>query len=88
MGWFYWKVSIYLNLYTYKYDKLIYNLFIIYRFIASLRGHVCPVYQVCWSSDSRLLISASKDSTLKIWDLKSKKIKLDLPGHVSGKFVF
>lgn len=53
-----------------------------YRFIASLRGHVCPVYQVCWSSDSRLLISASKDSTIKIWDLKSKKIKLDLPGHL------
>jgi len=55
---------------------------LILRFIASLRGHVGPVYQVCWSSDSRLLISASKDSTLKVWDLKTKKIKLDLPGHL------
>ena len=37
--------------------------------------------QVCWSADSRLLVSSSKDSTLKVWDLKTKKIKFDLPGH-------
>ena len=48
----------------------------------TLRGHVAPVYQICWSSDSRMLISASKDSTLKIWDIKTKKIKFDLPGHL------
>ena len=29
-----------------------------------------------------MLISASKDSTLKIWDIKTKKIKFDLPGHL------
>ena len=34
-------------------------------FVATLRGHVGPVYQVAWSADSRLLVSASKDSTLK-----------------------
>jgi len=54
----------------------------LFRFIATLRGHVAPVYQICWSSDSRMLISASKDSTLKIWDIKTKKIKFDLPGHL------
>lgn len=36
------------------------------RFITTLRGHVGSVYQVCWSSDSRLLVSGSKDSTLKV----------------------
>ena len=49
----------------------------------TLRGHVAPVYQICWSSDSRMLISASsKDSILKIWNIKTKKIKFDLPGHL------
>lgn len=36
------------------------------RFIATLRGHVAAVYRVSWSSDSRMLVSASKDSTLKV----------------------
>ena len=52
-----------------------------FRFIATLRGHVAAVYRVSWSSDSRMLVSASKDSTLKLWDLKTHKIRVDLPGH-------
>lgn len=73
-----------------------------YRFVATLRGHVGAVYRLTWSADSRLLVSASKDSTLKVspdelyasvsrnstpciiqqlWDLKTYKIKTDLPGH-------
>lgn len=51
------------------------------RFITSFRGHVEAVYQVSWSSDSRLLVSGSKDSTLKVWDTHTKKMKFDLPGH-------
>jgi len=35
-------------------------------FVAALRAHVGPVYQVAWSSDSRLFVSGSKDSTLKV----------------------
>ena len=35
-------------------------------FVATLRGHVGPVYQVAWSADSRLFVSGSKDSTLKV----------------------
>ena len=35
------------------------------KFIATLRAHVGPVYQLAWSSDSRMLVSGSKDSTLK-----------------------
>jgi ribosome assembly protein 4 len=70
------------------------------RFVASLRGHVAAVYRLAWSADSRILISASKDTTLKVrppchqccrfllsrplpqlWDLKTFKIRIDLPGH-------
>ena len=35
-------------------------------FVATFRGHVGPVYQVAWSADSRLFVSGSKDSTLKV----------------------
>lgn len=38
----------------------------VHRFIASLRGHVAAVYRLSWSADSRMLVSASKDSTLKV----------------------
>jgi ribosome assembly protein 4 len=46
-----------------------------------MRGHVGPVYQIAWSADSRMVVSASKDSTLKVWSARTKKIELDLPGH-------
>ena len=42
--------------------------------------------QVSFSADSRLVVSGSKDSTLKIWDLKTRKLKMDLPGHADEVF--
>ena len=51
------------------------------KFVATLRGHVGAVYRLAWSADSRMLVSASKDATVKIWDLRTYKIKSDLPGH-------
>ena len=51
------------------------------RYLLSLRGHVGSVYQVAWSADSRLLVSGSSDSTLKVWDVKTGKLNMDLPGH-------
>ena len=51
-------------------------------FVATLTGHVSAVYQVAWSMDSRLLVSASKDSTIKLWDMSdTKNAKHTLPGH-------
>jgi ribosome assembly protein 4 len=49
--------------------------------VATMRGHVGPVYQIAWSADSRMVVSASKDSTLKVWNVRTKKMELDLPGH-------
>lgn len=56
------------------------------HFIAALRGHVQAVYSVAWSADSRLLVSGSKDSTLKVWSLKTKKLAQELPGHADEVF--
>ena len=41
---------------------------------------------VAWSSDARLLASASKDTTVKVWDVKTGKLKEDLPGHKDEVF--
>lgn len=35
----------------------------------------------CFSPDSRLLVSGSKDTTLKVWELRTGALKEDLPGH-------
>ena len=36
------------------------------KFMCVLRGHVQAVYQLAWSADSRLVVSGSADSTLKV----------------------
>lgn len=55
------------------------------EFLYTLVGHVGAVYQVTWSPDSRFLVSASKDSTAKLWEISSQKkpkgAKETLPGH-------
>ena len=51
------------------------------KFINTLRGHVAPVYQCAFSADSRLLVTASKDTTLKVWSMATCKLAVDLPGH-------
>ena len=42
--------------------------------------------QVAWSADSRLVVSGSRDSTLKVWELRSRKLLMDLPGHADEVF--
>ncbi|KAG8034303.1 hypothetical protein G9C98_007379 [Cotesia typhae] len=44
------------------------------------------ISDVAWSSDSRLLVSASDDKTLKIWELSSAKCLKTLKGH--SNYVF
>lgn len=56
------------------------------RFITTLRGHVGAVYQCCFSADSRLLVSSSKDTTLKVWNVRTGKLSMDLPGHKDEVF--
>lgn len=39
------------------------------------------VYQCAWSADSRLLVTGSKDCTLKVWNARTGNLAMDLPGH-------
>lgn len=51
------------------------------KFINTLRGHVAHVYQCAFSADSRLLVTCSRDNTLKVWNVRTCKLAEDLPGH-------
>lgn len=45
-----------------------------------------PLAQVAWSADSRLFVSGSRDSTLKLWSVRTRKLVVDLPGHADEVF--
>lgn len=55
-------------------------------FLCTFRGHVQAVYTLAWSADSRIFVSGSKDSTVKIWSVQTKKLVQDLPGHADEVF--
>lgn len=47
---------------------------------------MAPIYQCAFSADSRLLVTASKDTTLKVWSMATYKLSVDLPGHQDEVF--
>lgn len=44
------------------------------------------MYTLAWSADSRIFVSGSKDSTVKVWSALTKKLVQDLPGHADEVF--
>ena len=59
-------------------------------FLHNFHGHIASIYQISWSCDSKFILSASKDSTVKIWNVKSdketKSCRHNLPGHADEVF--
>lgn len=51
--------------------------------VRRFKGHTAPVTDVCFSPDSRWLITASMDATIKVWDIPSSYLidhfKLETP---------
>lgn len=45
-------------------------------------GHSAPVTQVEYSRDSAMLITASTDNTVRLWDVKTGKLRRTLKGHL------
>ncbi|MEG4797561.1 CHAT domain-containing protein, partial [Microcoleus sp. LAD1_D1] len=46
-----------------------------------LEGHSNSVFSVAFSPDGKTLASASRDKTIKVWNLQSQKPIATLPGH-------
>ena len=48
----------------------------------TLKGHSAPIINVSFSNDNKMIASASRDKTIKIWDISSGWDTLTLQGHV------
>ena len=53
---------------------------------ATLKGHKLEVSEVCWNSESRFLVSASDDTSVRIWDYSTKSCVKVLLGHQDFAF--
>lgn len=49
---------------------------------ATLRGHTDHVLSVAFSPDGETIASSSSDTTVRLWDVRRRKLKATLEGHV------
>lgn len=45
------------------------------------KGHALGLSDVCWSSDSHMLATASDDTTVGLWDVGTGRMRSQLRGH-------
>lgn len=48
---------------------------------ATLKGHTYHVLSVAFSPDGQTIASGSSDETVRVWDLRTQKLKATLAGH-------
>src|SRR4051794_25467892 len=48
---------------------------------ATLEGHTKTVFEVAFSPDNRMLASASKDGTIKLWEVATHQLRATFKGH-------
>uniref|UniRef100_F6YGZ1 TFIID subunit TAF5 NTD2 domain-containing protein n=1 Tax=Ciona intestinalis TaxID=7719 RepID=F6YGZ1_CIOIN len=49
--------------------------------VVSLHGHSGPVYDSCFTSDNKFLITCAEDSTVRLWDMQDLKNKVIYDAH-------
>jgi WD40 repeat protein len=51
------------------------------RLSSMIMNSTLTLQKVAWSGDSRLIATGSKDSTGKVWNVRTRQFLQDLPGH-------
>ena len=50
------------------------------------RGHESDITRLAWSPDGRFLAAASRDETVRIWEVETGKCRTVLKGHKDSVF--
>jgi WD40 repeat protein len=54
--------------------------------LQTLSAHSKPVYSIAFSPDGKLLVSASEDETVRIWDIAAGKCTRSVSAHKGGAY--
>ena len=54
------------------------------RCVLTLKGHSNGVVSVCFSPDGAKIVSASQDSTVRVWNAATGERELTLKGHIDA----
>lgn len=52
------------------------------------RGHLEDIYDICWSSDGKYMISGSVDNSAILWDLTKGKSEIDFVFNLVSILLF
>ena len=52
--------------------------------LTTLEGHSDSVLSVAISGDGQMIVSGSRDTTLKLWDVETRELMKTIEGHSKG----
>jgi WD40 repeat protein len=54
------------------------------KHVFTMEGHTSAILSICFSPDSRSVLTASDDKTARLWEVMTGKLRATLNGHTAG----